>query len=208
MSEVPPTTPPPVVPRLEREPVTYERVLETMRALKSAGIKKPLGSEDPRAIEANDLLEEWRLSRGLHMRGIGSVEKASDIIRGALVWIEAGYNSTQDLKNAIEALSDEHADALREGNEGITNMFKSALDALDKQIGQHLFTEKLPAQIVKKLEEAQEAALKGRTVDAVGILTMALFDPRFKRLPPDVLTQIRELRDSYKAAMVSAPRAQ
>ena len=184
----------------ERAPATYERALDAVRLLKASGVENPFDDEDERVIQTLAPLEEWYRERNLHMRGVGSVEKAADLIRAARIFIDAGYDAERFYKAAQEKLNDEHADALREeGNEEAVRLLRNALDAIEAVLGTRDPKERVPAIVAAKLTEATRLAEQGKKADAVGILSLALIDPRFKRLSPDILAKVKELRDTIKA---------
>lgn len=200
MSERPPETQVAPVEKNEQLPPTYEKALDAVRMLKVAGVENPFDAEDPRVVDGLLPLEEWYQSKNLHMRGVGSAEKASDIIKATLIFIEGGFDGTAQLRAALEKLNDEHADAMREeGSEEAVRLLRGAIEAIEEKLGARNPKEKAPAILEAKLEEAAELVAQGKGVQAVGVLTFALFDPRFKRLPKAQLARIEEMRDRYKA---------
>lgn len=192
-----PTTP----PKPEHEPGSYEHALEAVRALKADGIRNPLDSEDPAVLDRLDALEQWYYARGLNMAGVETVEKAQDLVRAARVFLDGGYTGKRFMKAAIEKLQDEHTAAMREGNAEAAAVIGAALDELEGQLGRSDPKEKMPAILAAKVEEAMAFAEQGKARDAAVVLTLALIDPRFKRLPKAELARIQELRDAYKARM-------
>ena len=132
---------------------------------------------------------------------VGSVEKANDIVRCARLWIDAGYTAPKFRRAAIETLGDEHAVALAEGSEDVTKVLADALTAIESGLSDK--KEMVPAIASEKISEALRLAQEGRAKDAIGILTLAIFDPRIKRLPKSIRDQIVQLRDKIKAESTS-----
>lgn len=187
-------------PRLEREPISYERVLEAARGLKAEGIRDYHSESIPHAVYVQDLLDDWKSDADLIEVGIETADKARNIVRCARIWIDAGFSGLKPSRDAMEYLSDEYAMALNRGDSvEVLGILKSALESLERSLGQKNPSEKMPAKLAAKMREAEEFVGAGRITDAVGVLTLALFDPRFKRISPQILEGVRHVRDSYKA---------
>ena len=205
-----PTLPP---AKQEHEPTLYEKALEAARAVHGAGIKEVIGPDegdegdeeaDPRVKEANAAIALWESERGLGMRGVGTMEKAVDLVKAATIWIDAGYADPQFLRDALERLNNEYADALREGNEEITQFLKTAIEGIEARPASQNPKEKLSAKVEARLEEARQLEADGRGLKAVFELTLALMDPDFKRMTADQRNQIRSSRDDIKARLPKA----
>ncbi|MCC6405244.1 MAG: hypothetical protein IT405_02550 [Candidatus Yanofskybacteria bacterium] len=197
MSEHPPQ---PSAVSGEQEPASYERALDAVRAMRANGVSDPFDDEDERVLRGLELFEQWYHERGLHMRGIATPEKAVDIIRATRVFLDAGYTGKPFVDAALEKLRDEFADAQQEGVVGVADAIGNAIDVLEAALPPE--RKERPADILAtKMEEARRAADTGKARDAVGILSLALIDPRFKRLPKAVLATAQALRDELKQRM-------
>ena len=186
----------------ERQPVTFEGILGEARRMKESKVKgDPLDPESPQFEALQRTIDAWRVEHGLHLAGVGSVEKANDIVRCARLWIDAGYTAPKFRRAAIETLGDEHAVALAEGSEDVTKVLADALTAIESGLSDK--KEMVPAIASEKISEALRLAQEGRAKDAIGILTLAIFDPRIKRLPKSIRDQIVQLRDKIKAESTS-----
>jgi hypothetical protein len=185
----------------EREPVSYKRVLEAAKALNAAGVDPLVGEEQRsnRLQEAWDLKDRWEAENQLGMRGIGTPEKAANIVRAANIWIDAGYSQSKVLRDAMEHLADEHADALRESNEETIKILREAMEAVENKLAAKNPKEKASAKLQAYLDEAQRYAAAGKNMEAVQTLTSALFHPELKRvLTEEKKKEIRDLREEIK----------
>ncbi len=180
---------PPVPPeKREQEPDSYERALELFRQLKEEGLKNPLNLENPKVQKAQDALEEWERNAGLLDVGIGGMERAKELVRAARIFLDAGFVGKATRADAKERLDDLYAFALRENDFEVIAYIGDEVEKLEPK-------SKLDQMIGEKLAEAAAAT----PVNAVGILTCMLFDPRFKRMSAEQRQAIEQARDSYKA---------
>lgn len=192
-------------PNPEREPVSYEKLLEAAKALNAAKVDPLVGEEQRsrRLQEVWDLKDSWEAENHMSLRPgthiAGTPERAADMVRAANIWIDAGYSTPKFLKDAMERLADEHADALREGNEEVIKILADAMGTIEGKLAAKNPKEKASAKLQKYLDEAQEHAEAGRNMEAVQTLTSALFHPELKRvLTEEKKKEIRDLREEIK----------
>ena len=119
--------------RPEREPVSYEQALAAAQSLRARNVPDPLNlePEDPETQAVLDIIEDWESAAGLGPPGVGTVEKAQNIVRAAKIWLDAGYAEPDIFEDAMRRLIDEHATALREGNEEVTGILADAIADLE-----------------------------------------------------------------------------
>ncbi len=203
MSEKPPgSSQQPPEPSPERKPISYEQALEAAKTLRAAGEKRPLSGEyeNPRIQAAWDTVDQWEAENGLRERGVGTVERAENIVRAAMMWVDAGYAELDILSNALERLNDEHADALREGNEEVIKILRDAIDGIEHKLAASNPKEKTSIKIEAKYDEAKELIAQGKLLSAIGTLHGALIDPRFKgRINDEQRDRFTRLRDETRA---------
>lgn len=172
----------------EEEPGSYEHVLKLFKTLREEGLRNPLDAEHPKVREVQDALDEWERSAGLVDAGIGDMERAKKLVLAARILLDAGFAGKSVQADAKERLHDLYAVALRENDAEVIAYIGGEVEKLEPR-------NKLDRMIEGKLAEA---AVATRT-DAVGILTCALFDPRFKRMTAEQRRTIEQARDGYKA---------
>lgn len=180
---------PPVPPeKKEKEPGSYEHALELFKQLKEEGLKNPLDLENPKVQEAQDALEEWERKAGLLDAGVNGLERAKELVRAARIFLDAGFTGKATRADAKECLDNLYAFALREDDPEVVAYIGGEVEKLEPK-------SKLDQIIGEKLAEAAATT----PVNAVGILTCALFDSRFKRMSVEQRQTIERARDSYKA---------
>ncbi|MCC6934564.1 MAG: hypothetical protein IT406_02675 [Candidatus Yanofskybacteria bacterium] len=179
---------PNVSEKREKEPGSYEYVLGLFQQLHSEGTKNPLDVDDPKVQEAQDALDEWERREGLVEGGVGTFERARLLVRSARMFLEAGFTGKEMRADCRERLDDLFADAQREGNAEVIAFLAGELESLE------------PKSRVERMIDAKLAeAVAARPIDAVGILSLALIDPRFKRMSVELRTRIEQAREAYKA---------
>lgn len=172
-------------PPSEREPVSYEQAKAAAKALFDAKVKNPTTGEykDPQVQAAWDKVNDWRRESNLHIRGVGTVEKARNIVRSANIWLEAGYKAPVAVRATLEILNDEYADALRGGDQEIIDIIGDAIGRTEQKL---LPQEKAKVKLEKELAKAESAGEKndleslGEAVRRyAGILS---FGPEYKKI--------------------------
>jgi len=185
MSEGPPEIPQEPASPAERDPASYEKALDVVLALRSAGIVDPLDDENPMVQSALEVVDEWEGQCGLAARGIDNVEKAHNMVKASLLFLTAGYTETQFIRQALERLNGEYADVLREeGNDEIRNILGDAIEALDQKLAQGNPKEMVAHVIEACIDEAKQKVQSGdpkEVVDAIRLLTSTLLHPDYKR---------------------------
>ena len=214
MSEIPPKQPiePESVSGTETPPdqkpiIAYEQALSAAKVLFAAGIEDPISGEyeDPRIQAAWDNIQNWEFQRGLHMRGVGTSEKARNIVLAATIWLVAGYRSPHVLEDALERLTDELKDARREGNEEVVEILSSARDDVRRKIAADNPKQNTPERMAKKLfmnkiEEARREVIDRKPWGAIGVLHGMLNDPRLEGVMTEdrrrqIIIQREDIRD-------------
>ncbi len=121
----------------EKEPVSYEKVLDAFKALRESGIKDLEETADPdtglysdtKVQEAFDLLNELESQK----KGSDSIENAKNFVKAARLLIDAGYVDVQTVKNVVARLNDEYAYELKQKGgveDEATNIIREAIDTL------------------------------------------------------------------------------
>ncbi len=201
MSEIPPQQPiePEGVSGTETPPeqeptLTYEQALSGAKILYEAGVENPISGEheDPRIQAAWDDIQKWERQRGLHMRGVGTPEKARDIVLAATIWLSAGYRDARILEDALDRLTDELKDARREGNKEVIGILSRAQRDVRRRMSadnpKHNTPERMAEQLFRdKIEEARREVLDEKPWGAIGVLHGMLTDPRLE----EVMTEAR-----------------
>jgi len=171
----------------EQGPGSYEYALERFRRLKDRGRKEPFDSEDPEALDAIAALDAWEAKSGAAMQTIGGMEGAKLKVKAIRVPLEAGFTGKAVKADIKERLDDLYAQALNEKDPEVIAYVASELEQFE------------PKSAAEKAVEAKLAeAASAKPVDAVGILTLALFDPRFKRMGAALRQRLEQVRDEYK----------
>ncbi|MEK7638038.1 MAG: hypothetical protein AAB375_01250 [Patescibacteria group bacterium] len=181
---------PPIPPeKKETELGSYENALELFKKLKEEGINNPLDLENPKVQEAQDALNEYEQQAGIvnMTSGIGSIERAQELVRAARIILDAGFSGKATRADAKGGLDDLYAFALRENDPEVIAYISGEIERLEPK-------SKLDQMIGSKLAEAAAAA----PTSAVGILTCLLFDPRFKRMSSEQRRAVELARDSYR----------
>ncbi len=176
------------IPPQEKEPVSYEKALDAIKSLRLAGIKNPMDDEDPTVQEAFDIVNKWKSECGLlGHRNIDDVEKAKNIVKGAMFFIDAGYTNTEFIREAIDFLNGEYNYEIerrkKEGDE-ITTTLETAIKILESKLEQVNPKEKFLNLIEKDIEEAKIKAKSGertQIIDAVRQLVSTTLTTKYKR---------------------------
>lgn len=180
--------PPPSPEKKENEPGSYEYALALFKRLKEEGVRNPFNLDNMKVQEAKDALDEYEGKEGLRTAGVGDMERAQKLVRSARLLLEAGFTGTAVREDVKERLDDLHAFALRENDPEVTAYIADELEKLEPKSA-------MDKKIEAKLAEAAAAA---KPTDAVGILALALIDPRFKRMSSEQRVQIVQAKEDYK----------
>jgi hypothetical protein len=176
-----------------KESGSYELALDAARLLHQSGVEDPFDAEDPRVLNGLSALEDWYHAQDLHMGGVGTPEKARNIVKAARIFLDAGFAGEAIAQAAMEKIQDEYATAQNEGSKEAMLVLGTALKEMEKEKMRELFD--------AKLLEAEAYVTQGKPRDAVGVLTLAQFDPRFKRLSEPVRSAFIRRRDEIKAGL-------
>jgi hypothetical protein len=171
--------------KIEKEPITYEKVLDALKALRLAwkiNLNETLDPDtsehsDPDVESAFELIREWRDQVGFSgPRDINDVEKATNTVKDATLFVDAGYIEKQHIRNALEELTGDYSYEIRRrrGNDDeVTLILKNAIKTLQTKFEQTYPNEKVSKKIesaIKKILIKARSGNREEIIDSVRLI--------------------------------------
>ncbi len=181
-----------------REPASYEAALSAARVLHDAGAESPdseIVRDDPNLQKAWDTIIAWAYAEDGDER---SAARAESMIREATIFIAAGYDTPENIREVLTYLRDEHARALTlGGNDEALAVFEAKLSELEERMVRTNPNEAIFAVIESQIKEIRGFLSAGRLPLAQGRIHSVLHtDIKFrnrdakknKNASPDLFT--------------------
>lgn len=124
--------------------------------------------------------------------------RARHFVAVVLFWIKAGYDTVHYLTDALAELTAARASLPKDASPGVHAAYAEAIEELEQRI-RALSPEEAPTRLLEgKIAAAHRLAEAGQAVHAVGILSLAKFDPTFHQIIAARKSEINDLIAQYK----------
>jgi hypothetical protein len=188
----------------EKEPVSYEQVLQAAHAMKVAGVKDPFTPS-----ESGDntwaMLRQYEEEHDITADRIETIERARELVRVARIWLDAGYVNPDFRRRALQIMNTAYETATKESGDMSDTAVYLAGEIYNVKNNTKA-SRTLEAPNVRELfsgmvQKAKELAAAGNLQEAVDILAKAKQDYRRKTITVMEETAVDDLYRDLKSKL-------